>query len=595
MDNILPIVERVKNSLSLGESHFREFKTALEGKPDNKHPRRVASICQDIGEALVAFTNADGGDLFIGVEDDGSITGLAHSELEIGSMINAVKTHILEPEELPLLRSEIVNIDGKKVLMFSVNKSTTKVFQLPDGRCMQRKDKSSVPISFRNLIYERNEKKSREYDREFVDGASTADLNIGLIQSIANEYMVGISPEQYLLQMTLGEYAMNGIKLRKAAILLFAKDISRWEPRCQVRIVKVNGTKILSGDQYNVLSDEYVTGNILYLLAEAWERLRPYLSERVYFGVDARFEQSYAYPENACREALVNAIAHRDYATQNPIVITFYKDRLEFESPGELLSSISIEDLRTHVGVHESRNTYIARVLRESKFMREMGEGLSRIYDLMESQELSEPELISKNNSFKIVLHHKSVYSQKELDWLKLFEDFELDSDQKKIVIAGIDKKELSPKDIYGAIRTDDRNRYDKCVSGLRVKGIMDEIRSNSAATLLARKNKVNKQAVARFKISIPKDEKEEYNNNKVFVFNLPDKCDSDRLEKEFALFGVVKRVKIATTSNSNGNKGYAYVEFEKIESALKALAIKNIRLDDKIMSIYKFKNGISW
>lgn len=594
MDSILPIVERVRNSLSLGESHFREFKTALEGKPENKHPRRVASICQDIGEALVAFTNADGGDLFIGVEDDGSITGLAHNEIEIKSMINAVKTHILEPEGLPLLKTEIVNIDEKKVLMFSVNKSTTKVFQLPDGRCMQRKDKSSVPISFRNLIFERNEKKSREYDREFVDGASTSDLDIGLIQSIANEYMVGISPEQYLQQMTLGEYAMNGIKLRKAAILLFAKDIIRWEPRCQVRIVKVNGTKILSGDQYNVLSDEYVTGNILYLLAEAWERLRPYLSERVYFGVDAKFEQNFAYPENACREALVNAIAHRDYATQNPIVITFYKDRLEFESPGELLSSISIEDLRMHVGVHESRNTYIARVLRESKFMREMGEGLSRIYDLMESQELSAPELISQNNSFKIVLHHKSVYSQKELDWLKLFEEFELDSDQKKIVIAGIDQKELSPKDIYGAIRTDDRNRYDKCVSGLRVKGIMDEICSNSAATLMARKKRMNKQAVARFKISIPKDEKEEYINNKVFVFNLPDKCDSDRLEKEFALFGVVKRVKIAT-SNSNGNKGYAFVEFEKIESALKALAIKNIRLDDKIMSIYKFKNGISW
>lgn len=594
MDSILPIVERVRNSVALGESHFREFKTALEGKPENKHPRNVTSICRDIGEALVAFTNADGGDLFIGVEDDGSITGIFHREEDIITMINAVKTHILEPEGLPLLKSEVVDIEGKKVLMFSVNKSSTKVFQLPDGRCMQRKDKSSVPISFRNLIFERNEKKSREYDREFVDGATTADLDIELVKRVANEYMIGISPEQYLQQMTLGEYAMNGIKLRKAAILLFAKDIIRWEPRCQVRIVKVNGTKILSGDQYNVLSDEYVTGNIFYLLSEAWERLRPYLSEKVYFGVDAKFEQNFAYPENACREALVNAIAHRDYATQNPIAITFYKDRLEFESPGELLSSILIEDLKKHIGIHESRNTYIARVLRESKFMREMGEGLRRIYELMESQELSAPELVSQNNYFKMVLHHKSVYSQKELDWLKLFEDFELDSDQKKIVIAGIDQKVLSPRDIYAAIRTDDRNRYDKCVTGLRLKGIMEEVCSNSAATMMARKNKVNKQTIARFKIIIPKDEKEEYNDKRVFVFNLPDNCDNDKLKRAFAIFGEVKRVKMAT-SNSKGNKGYAFVEFGMEESALKALAIKKIRLDDQIMSIYKFKNGISW
>ena len=77
---------------------------------------------------------------------------------------------------------------------------------------------------------------------------------------------------------------------------------------------------------------------------EVWERLRPYLSEKVCFSSDAKFEQSYSYPENACREALVNAIAHRDYATQNPILISFYDDRLEFESPGEILSSIMLDD-----------------------------------------------------------------------------------------------------------------------------------------------------------------------------------------------------------------------------------------------------------
>lgn len=167
---------------------------------------------------------------------------------------------------------------------------------------------------------------------------------------------------------------------------------------------------------------------------EAWERLRPYLSEKVCFGSDAKFEQSYSYPENACREALVNAIAHRDYATQNPILISFYDDRLEFESPSEILSSIMLDDLKKHIGIHESRNNYITRVLRESKLMREMGEGLTRIYQLMEEQELAEPELFSAHNCFKIVLHHKSVYSQKEPIWLNLFSSFKLDSDQKRVV-----------------------------------------------------------------------------------------------------------------------------------------------------------------
>ena len=59
MEEALTLIQRAKNSISLGESHFREFKTALEGKPGQKKPRRVAAICAEIGEALVAFTNAD--------------------------------------------------------------------------------------------------------------------------------------------------------------------------------------------------------------------------------------------------------------------------------------------------------------------------------------------------------------------------------------------------------------------------------------------------------------------------------------------------------------------------------------------------------
>lgn len=595
MEKLLTNEERVRNAIKLGESHFREFKTALEGKLGNKHPRKVTLICREIGEAMVAFANADGGDLFIGVEDDGEITGLMHTQDEIKVMLEAINTHILNPEGLPILKADIVSLEGKDILMFSIAKSVTRVYQLPDGRCMQRKDKSSIPVSFENLLFERREKTSREYDRQFIDGAEVADLDMDLLRTIANEYMIGMSPEQYLQQMNLGEYVLNGIKIRKAAILLFSKDIARWEPRCQVRIIRVHGTKILSGAQYNVISDDYITGNVFSLLNEAWERLRPYLSQKVCFGADARFEQNYSYPENACREALVNAIAHRDYATQNPILITFYDDRLEFESPGEILSSIMLEDLKKHIGIHESRNNYVTRVLRESKLMREMGEGLSRIYQLMEEQELAEPELFSEHNSFKIVLHHKSVYSQKEQVWLNLFVSFELDSDQKRVVIAGMDNKELAPKDIYDSLRTDDRNRYDKCVTALRIKGILEQIRTNAAATQLAKMKRVAKNTIPRFKIAIPDDENnQEYTMSKVFVYNIPDGCTQDVIKRELGIFGSIKRVELAK-SKFKGNRGYAYVEFDKVESALKALSVKNIKLNDIILSIYKFKDNIKW
>ena len=275
-----------------------------------------------------------------------------------------------------------------------------------------------MPASIEKIQFERRESLSREYDRSFVDDANVADLDLVLIQQIADTIFRGMSPEQYLQQINLAEYGMGGIRLRRAAILLFAKDVSKWFPRSQIRILKVNGNEILPGNKYNVISDDYVTGNIFHLLSVGWERLRPFLSQKTVLGEGALFEQAFSYPENACREALVNAIAHRDYSVSNPVTIYIYDNRLVFESPGELLSTINLRDLSQGTGVHESRNSNIARVLRENKIMRELGEGIRRILDLMNAQELAPPKIESKQGCFTISLTHQSIYSERELMWL---------------------------------------------------------------------------------------------------------------------------------------------------------------------------------
>ena len=133
MDEILAIQEKVKNTITLGESHFREFKTALEGRPDNKKPRQTKKICEDIGEALVSFANAYGGEILIGVEDDGTVTGVPHNEEDIKQMLDAVKTHVYSGQELPLTTSTKLLISGHPILFFSVNKGTTQIYQLLTG------------------------------------------------------------------------------------------------------------------------------------------------------------------------------------------------------------------------------------------------------------------------------------------------------------------------------------------------------------------------------------------------------------------------------------------------------------------------------
>lgn len=591
MEEVLSLVQRAKNSISLGESHFREFKTALEGRPGQKKPRKPASICSEIGEALIAFANADGGELFIGVEDDGTITGLQHSPEDIQTMLNAINTHILDPKGLPLQISRCLEVDGKEILFFSVTKSTQKIYQLPDGRCMRRQDKSSMPAAIDQIQFERNEAISREYDRAFVDGATVNDLDLTLVQQIADGLLRGMSPEQYLQQVNLAEYGVGGIRLRRAALLLFAKDITKWFPRSQIRILKVNGNEILPGDRYNVISDDYITGNIFSLLSVGWERLRPFLSQKTVLSGEAKFEQTFAYPENACREALVNAIAHRDYSISNPVTVYIYDNRLSFESPGELLSTIKIDDLRKGSGVHESRNSNIARVLRENKYMRELGEGIRRIFNLLKDQELAPPNIDSCQGKFTISLEHKSIYTEREQLWLSLFNSYDLDQHQKKVVIAGIDSRKLSPSMIYAALGSNDRNLYDRTVTTLRIKGILKEIHTSRYASKIARETKKTKQEIARFSVVEPDKISTSTNiSNKIYVYNLTAEIDEETLKTEMSIFGLVTDVKLPVDEKTGQIRGFAFIDFDNQKSALKAVAIKNIKIKECIASILPYK-----
>lgn len=402
MDDILLLADKVRNTLILGESHFREFKSTVEGRPGNKKPRLTKSICADIGEALVSFSNADGGAVLIGVEDDGTITGIPHKEEEIQIMLLAINSHVYKDQQLPLNNASKLVLEDKIILYFSVNKGTTMIYQLPDGRCVRRKDRSTMPASIDQIQFERQEIKAREYDSQFVDGAIVTDLDLRLLQGIADQYIKGLSIERYLQQIGLAEYAQNGLRLKKAALLLFATDIDRWHPRSQVRILKIKGNKLEAGEKYNVISDDIVKGNIFELILKSWEHLRSYLAYKTEFGTNSKFEQKYIFPEDAVREVILNAIAHRDYSIANAIEIYIFNDRMEIKSPGALLSTLTIKNLYELEGSHESRNPLIASVLRENKLMREIGEGMKRIFSLMQEQKLEKPELYSNGLWFRV-------------------------------------------------------------------------------------------------------------------------------------------------------------------------------------------------
>lgn len=498
--------ERICAAISLRESHFREFKSALEGPDATKTPRSPKAIKKDIGEALVAFANADGGELLIGVEDDGKITGIPHGKPEIKDFLESYKTQVHPQTPLPQPLQSLVEIEGKKVIYFSVEKSSRMVHLTSDGRCLQRRDRETLPVSSEQIRFERQEQISREYDRQFIDGAAVSSLDLEIIGRIGKEIAPGMSIEKLLQLLDLADFGVGSVHLRRAALLLFAKDVHRWHPRSEVRILRVAGKEIKAGKEYNVIKDNITVGSVFALMSQAWEALRPHLVQTK-FGPGGIFEEHIMYPEDACREALINAIAHRDYSMEGRGIEVFvYEDRMEVRSPGALLSNVSIDELKKLRGLHQSRNVHIARVLREFGYMREMGEGLRRIYQLMKEYDLVEPDLSSDLESFSIVLHHKSVFSEDAQRWVNSFEKFNLTREEKKAVLLGKDGASFSPKQVRSALDIVDTDAYRAIVEGLQLKGILLRALSKNQVHWRAKKNSISTKMIPSLKVRMPQE-----------------------------------------------------------------------------------------
>ena len=404
----------------------------------------------------------------------------------------------------PQHRNSTTVCQGYNRLYFSVEKSLLQVHLTSNGRCLQRFDRQNRPVPAEKIIAAREESLSREYDRVFVDGISTGDLDVELLEHVAERIAPGFSVEKLLQYLGLAEFSAAGIRYRKAAALLFAQDISRWHPRCQVRVVRVQGTELGVGGKYNVVQDELIEAPITKIIEDAWEALRPHLA-RTRFQSTGLFRESVIYPEFACREALVNAIGHRDYSREGSAVeILVYDDRMEIRSPGGLLSGISLDQLKSLSRVHETRNILVARALRELGYMREMGEGILRMFGAMRESELVDPELTTNQEHFGVTLRHQSIFNRQDIEWLESYREFDLAKNEQRVVLLGRDGHLLSTNEIIAVTGIIDIDDFRALYEALRRKGIVYSARAATTGRGIRRRE------LGRFRVR-PSSEVEQF------------------------------------------------------------------------------------
>jgi ATP-dependent DNA helicase RecG len=133
--DVLKLKERVELALELGEGHYREFKSAQQGKEELKTARPIDDVIDDVVITLIAFANADGGELFVGVEDNAVVTGLPNewTKGNIEKLMNVPKEKVSTETPLSIRSIRLVEFSGQTILYFSVSKGSGYFHQSTKG------------------------------------------------------------------------------------------------------------------------------------------------------------------------------------------------------------------------------------------------------------------------------------------------------------------------------------------------------------------------------------------------------------------------------------------------------------------------------
>ncbi len=372
---------------------------------------------QDAAKAMVALANARGGRLLLGVEDDGEISGVVRSALDEW-VVTIGRDKVRPPLEpfVEIVRDVSTDRDVAVVTIepgYAVHARwhhNALTYYVRVGR--QSREASTEELA--RLQQQRGDVRA---ELRPVPGLPALDLDPQRLTHYFSAVRQQKVPEdeagwERLLLNT--EFAVRGIQVPVASLagaLLFAADVGRLLPFAGVDCAAVPG-KVkdyavrerltvrapiapLPGDQGRVQ-----TGLIEQVLAFVRRNTTPTAS----IGTDGRRVERPAYPDDVVREALVNAVVHRDYSlTATDVELTIYEDRLEVVSPGRLPNGVTPDAMRD--GVRASRNQLLKDTMRDLGFVEHMGLGVPRkIIAGMNSHNGTEPDLLEMQERFLVRL-----------------------------------------------------------------------------------------------------------------------------------------------------------------------------------------------
>ena len=388
----------------------------VEFKRDDCHP-------DDLAKEMSALLNLVGGTILLGVEDDGTDSGLTRSREDAQQWVMNVARQNLQPATTPVWGC--ITMDGGTWI---------SVVELPaDSPSKPHKaNRGNAWVTYVRVGSTSREATREEEDRLYqaarlvryevkpVPDTGSESLDIDRIENYLRHVLKRSAPDltdaegwrQLLLNSDLLATVAGRVCASVAGLLLFGENPNHRLPQAGVTAVAFPGTE----KEYNTVDEERIRGPLVSMVSRRGSVVEKGVIDRTVDFVmrnmgsvawleGGRRRRKKALPVDAVREAVVNAVAHRAYTREGTdIEVSLYRDRLEVISPGRLPNGVTVEKMKEGV-VRVAHNDLLKEILRDYGYIEHYGMGVrNRIIESMRTHNGTEPDLVEQEDRFVVRL-----------------------------------------------------------------------------------------------------------------------------------------------------------------------------------------------
>lgn len=421
--------------LSINESYFVDLKS-----------KRITPA--KLSRSISAFSNASGGEIYIGVEEEEGPDGKerrwdGYADQEEANPVFQVISQ-LDPLGSNFSAQFLRNLGAPGLVLQVIVSKTKDIVHSTDGGVYRRNNAQNLPLKNEALERLKYDKGIRSYEDEKV----TADLlevsNSETVIEFLLEAIPTGEPDDWLRK----QFLISGKSPTVASVLLFSDAPQALLPkRSAVKILRYQ-TKDDAERDYLVGDPETIEGPIYDLIYDAVERVREIIEGIEKIG--AQGLEKISYPQEALHELLTNAVLHRDYSVAADVQVRIFDNRVEIESPGRLPGHVTVANIAK---TQFARNPRIVRIVNKFKNPpnKDVGEGINTAFEAMEKLRLKKPEFQETEGSVIVTLRHESLASPEQIVLEYLRDNNEI-TNQIARELTGI-KSENTMKNVFYRLR----------------------------------------------------------------------------------------------------------------------------------------------